>query len=177
MHSHAKAHDPSRSHLSRAGNNALPRPGLPSRPRPRPSPSRRRDASSGPALSPTSTAARRGQARSCFRQFRSLGRSFVDGAKPGDALKVTVLSFKPSGWGWTGNIPGFGLCWPTSSPTPRPAITGTTNPGIEARHVRPGRQGCRFGPFPRHDRRGAGPRPGLHSIVPPRNVRRQHGCS
>jgi acetamidase/formamidase len=37
------------------------------------------------------------------------GPVHVDGAEPGDILKVTVLSFDPSGWGWTGNIPGFGL--------------------------------------------------------------------
>ncbi|MDQ3458057.1 MAG: acetamidase/formamidase family protein [Deinococcota bacterium] len=33
----------------------------------------------------------------------------VDGAAPGDALKITIQSFAPSGWGWTANIPGFGL--------------------------------------------------------------------
>lgn len=33
----------------------------------------------------------------------------IDGAEPGDAVKVTLLSFAPSGWGWTANIPGFGL--------------------------------------------------------------------
>src|SRR3954454_8444013 len=33
----------------------------------------------------------------------------IDGAEPGDALKVTLIDFKPSGWGWTANIPGFGL--------------------------------------------------------------------
>lgn len=37
------------------------------------------------------------------------GPVFVDGAEPGDALKVTVENFAPSGWGWTANIPGFGL--------------------------------------------------------------------
>jgi acetamidase/formamidase len=37
------------------------------------------------------------------------GPVFVDGAKPGDALKVTIHEFKPSGFGWTANIPGFGL--------------------------------------------------------------------
>src|SRR3954465_15317935 len=37
------------------------------------------------------------------------GPVFVDGAEPGDALKVTILRFQPSGWGWTANIPGFGL--------------------------------------------------------------------
>lgn len=38
-----------------------------------------------------------------------VGPIYVDGAEPGDALKVTLLDFKPSGWGWTGIIPGFGL--------------------------------------------------------------------
>lgn len=38
-----------------------------------------------------------------------VGPIYVDGAEPGDALKVTVLDFAPSGWGWTGIIPGFGL--------------------------------------------------------------------
>ena len=33
----------------------------------------------------------------------------IDGAEPGDTLKVNLLSFDPSGWGWTAVIPGFGL--------------------------------------------------------------------
>jgi len=37
------------------------------------------------------------------------GPVFVDGAEPGDVLKVTIEHFKPSGFGWTANIPGFGL--------------------------------------------------------------------
>ncbi|WP_102960860.1 acetamidase/formamidase family protein [Mangrovicella endophytica] len=37
------------------------------------------------------------------------GPIFVEGAEPGDALKVTIEGFKPSGFGWTANIPGFGL--------------------------------------------------------------------
>ncbi len=37
------------------------------------------------------------------------GPIYIDGAEPGDAIKVTLLSFAPSGWGWTANIPGFGL--------------------------------------------------------------------
>ncbi|NNF98239.1 MAG: acetamidase/formamidase family protein [Desulfobacteraceae bacterium] len=37
------------------------------------------------------------------------GPVFVEGAEPGDALKVTILDFAPSGWGWTAIIPGFGL--------------------------------------------------------------------
>lgn len=38
-----------------------------------------------------------------------VGPVYVDGAEPGDALKVTLIEFVPSGWGWTGIIPGFGL--------------------------------------------------------------------
>ncbi|UVH51850.1 acetamidase/formamidase family protein [Pseudomonas sp. CBSPBW29] len=37
------------------------------------------------------------------------GPIFVEGAEPGDILKITLDSFKPSGFGWTANIPGFGL--------------------------------------------------------------------
>jgi acetamidase/formamidase len=37
------------------------------------------------------------------------GPIFVEGAEPGDALKVTIEAFKPSGFGWTASIPGFGL--------------------------------------------------------------------
>ncbi|MCC6708766.1 MAG: acetamidase/formamidase family protein [Gammaproteobacteria bacterium] len=38
-----------------------------------------------------------------------VGPVYIDGAAPGDVIKVTLLDFTPSGWGWTGNIPGFGL--------------------------------------------------------------------
>jgi acetamidase/formamidase len=37
------------------------------------------------------------------------GPVYVDGAAPGDALKVTLLGFDPSGWAWTAIAPGFGL--------------------------------------------------------------------
>lgn len=37
------------------------------------------------------------------------GPVFVDGAEPGDALKVTIREFSPSGFGWSAIIPGFGL--------------------------------------------------------------------
>lgn len=37
------------------------------------------------------------------------GPIFIDGAEPGDAIKITVEGFTPSGVGWTANIPGFGL--------------------------------------------------------------------
>ena len=37
------------------------------------------------------------------------GPILVDGAEPGDTVSVKLVSFKPSGFGWTANIPGFGL--------------------------------------------------------------------
>ena len=37
------------------------------------------------------------------------GPVYVEGAEPGDALKVTIEEFKPSGFGWSAIIPGFGL--------------------------------------------------------------------
>jgi len=38
-----------------------------------------------------------------------LGPVYIDGARPGDAVKITFGDFAPSGFGWTANIPGFGL--------------------------------------------------------------------
>jgi acetamidase/formamidase len=37
------------------------------------------------------------------------GPVFIDGAELGDAIKITFGEFAPSGFGWTANIPGFGL--------------------------------------------------------------------
>ena len=37
------------------------------------------------------------------------GPVYIEGAEPGDILKISIDSFVPSGFGWTGNIPGFGL--------------------------------------------------------------------
>ena len=37
------------------------------------------------------------------------GPVYVEGAEPGDALKITIREFAPSGWGWSANIPDFGL--------------------------------------------------------------------
>ena len=95
------------------------------------------------------------------------GPVFVDGAEPGDVLKVTLLSFAPSGWGWTANIPGFGLLadefkepalhlWRYDPKTLAPAMFG------------------RWGKVPLKPFTGtigvAPAEPGLHSIVPPRRV-------
>src|SRR3974390_887346 len=63
---------------------------------------------SGAQLSSTSTVA--DVASLDFSKINPVtGPVFIDGAEPGDILKVTLLSFVPSGWGWTANIPGFGL--------------------------------------------------------------------
>jgi acetamidase/formamidase len=45
-----------------------------------------------------------------FLQGQSVtGPVYIEGAEPGDALKITIDGFEPSGFGWTANIPGFGL--------------------------------------------------------------------
>ena len=33
----------------------------------------------------------------------------IDGARPGDVLEVRILDIQTQDWGWTANIPGFGL--------------------------------------------------------------------
>ncbi len=47
------------------------------------------------------------------------GPVFVEGAEPGDALKVTLVETASPGWGWTAIIPGFGLL---AEDFPRPAL-------------------------------------------------------
>ena len=39
----------------------------------------------------------------------AFGPIFIDGAEPGDAIEVTIMNLETAGWGWTANIPGFGL--------------------------------------------------------------------
>ena len=96
-----------------------------------------------------------------------VGPVYVEGAEAGDAIKVTILSFVPSGWGWTGNIPGFGLLadqfpdpalhlWSYGSDAPSRAMYG---PGGQV----PIRPFCgTIGLAPAE--------PGLHSVIPPRRV-------
>jgi len=104
MHSHSK-HTIHRDHGHYGWNNAFP-------PRLTIAPGETvhfetKDPSSG-QLTPASTTA--DIAKLDFSLINPVtGPVFIDGAQPGDALKVKVLSFAPSGWGWTGNIPGFGL--------------------------------------------------------------------
>ncbi len=95
------------------------------------------------------------------------GPVHIEGAEPGDILKVTVLSFGPSGWGWTANIPGFGLL---ADDFKEPALRLWR---YDARELTP----CAFGPWARVPLRpfagtmGLAPaEPGCHSVVPPRRV-------
>ena len=121
---------------------------------------------SGGQLSPASTVDDVG--RLDFGRINPVtGPVFIDGAEPGDVLKVTLLSFAPSGWGWTANIPGFGLLadafpdpalhvWQYDPTTLAPAFFGA------------------WGKVPLKPFTGtigvAPAAPGLHSIVPPRRV-------
>jgi acetamidase/formamidase len=95
------------------------------------------------------------------------GPVYIDGAEPGDAIKVTLLSFAPSGWGWTANIPGFGLL---AEQFKEPALHIWT---YEPQSLTP----AMYGPGGRVPLRpfcgtiGLAPaEPGQHSIVPPRRV-------
>lgn len=95
------------------------------------------------------------------------GPIYVEGAEPGDALKVTFRKFHPGGIGWTANIPGFGLLadqfkdpalhlWTYDSASMAPAAFGP---------------GGRVPLKPFAGTVGLAPaEPGVHSIVPPRRV-------
>ena len=91
----------------------------------------------------------------------------IDGAEPGDAVKVTFLDFEPCGWGWTALIPGFGLL---TDQFPEPALNiwkyEADKPGTSAfgSHAK-----VPLKPFA--GTIGLAPaEPGLHSVVPPRRV-------
>lgn len=94
------------------------------------------------------------------------GPVYIDGARPGDALKVTVLSLRPSGWGWTANIPGFGLL--TDQFPDARLHHWNYDPGLTPAMYGPGGR-VPLKPFT--GTIGVAPaEPGLHSIIPPRNV-------
>jgi acetamidase/formamidase len=95
------------------------------------------------------------------------GPVYIDGAQPGDILKVSLLSFAPSGWGWTANIPGFGLL---ADEFKEPALhiwrydANTLAPALFT-------HGAKVPLKPFTGTIGVAPaEPGLHSIVPPRRV-------
>lgn len=100
------------------------------------------------------------------------GPIYVEGAQPGDALRVTIDSFAPQrhngrGFGWTANIPGFGLLadqftdpalhvWTYDAGQMAPAMFGTH--GLVPLKPFAGTIG------------NAPAERGLHSVVPPRRV-------
>ena len=96
----------------------------------------------------------------------TLGPIAIDGAEPGDAIKVTLVDFIPCGWGWTANIPGFGLL---ADQFKEPAINIWK---YDANSLAP----AMFGPAkvplkPFAGTIGLAPaEPGHHSVVPPRRV-------
>jgi amidase len=100
------------------------------------------------------------------------GPIHVEGAQPGDAIKVTIDSFAPQlhggrGFGWTANIPGFGLL---ADQFPDPALHIWS---YDANRMAPAAWG-REGRVPLKPFAGtignAPAEPGLHSVVPPRRV-------
>ncbi len=95
------------------------------------------------------------------------GPVHVDGAEPGDALKVTIHELAPSGWGWTANIPGFGLL---AEQFKEPALHIWK---YDPSSLDPAAYGPR-GRVPLKPFAGtigvAPAEPGLHSVVPPRRV-------
>lgn len=100
------------------------------------------------------------------------GPIYIEGAMPGDALKVTIDAFTPNrfdgkGFGWTANIPGFGLLadqftepalhiWSYEPDSLTPALWGK-NARVPLKPFA-GTIGC------------APAEAGLHSVVPPRRV-------
>ena len=85
----------------------------------------------------------------------------ITGAVPGDAVSVRVLELDVDTWGWTGNIPGFGLLT-ADFPDPYLAVSTVDSAAVT----------LPFGPVlpavPMIGTLGVTlPSPGAHSLVPP----------
>src|SRR6185312_3803634 len=94
------------------------------------------------------------------------GPVVIDGAEPGDILKVTIEAFAPSGFGWTAIIPGFGLLAEEFS-TPALTLWSYDRSFAPAAFSHAGKVPLK--PFP--GTIGLAPaEPGLHSVVPPRRM-------
>ena len=95
------------------------------------------------------------------------GPVYIDGAEPGDSLLVEVLDISVRDWGWTANIPGFGLL-ADQFPEPALHLWAYDKASLAPAAYSPvGRVPLK--PFA--GTLGLAPgEPGLHSIVPPRRV-------
>jgi acetamidase/formamidase len=92
------------------------------------------------------------------------GPIFVEGAMPGDVLQVDLLEMVPGDFGWTAQIPGFGLL---ADEFPEPWLQLWTFEGGRAAF----RPGISVPLEPFCGVIGVAPgAPGLHSVVPPRRV-------
>jgi acetamidase/formamidase len=95
------------------------------------------------------------------------GPVFIDGAEPGDAVRITLDAFAPSGFGWTANIPGFGLL-ADQFPDPALHIWSYDRAAMSPAAYSPA------GRVPLKPFAGtiglALAEPGIHSVVPPRRV-------
>lgn len=94
------------------------------------------------------------------------GPVYVEGAAPGDVLKVTLQAFEPSGFGWTAIIPGFGLL-----------ADQFREPALALWRYDPQLSPAAFGDWARVPLKpfagtlGVAPAaPGRHSVIPPRRV-------
>jgi acetamidase/formamidase len=95
------------------------------------------------------------------------GPIFIDSAQPGDVLKITLESFAPSGFGWTANIPGFGLL---ADQFPDPALHIWSYDKV-AMDPAAFSSVARVPLKPFAGTLGLAPsEPGLHSVVPPRRM-------
>jgi len=96
-----------------------------------------------------------------------VGPVLVEGAEPGDALKVTFGAFSPSGFGWTANIPGFGLL---ADQFPDPALhIWSYAPDLKTPALFSSLARVPLKPFTGTIGLALA-EPGLHSVVPPRRT-------
>lgn len=91
----------------------------------------------------------------------------IDGAEPGDILKIGIEAFHPSGFGWTANIPGFGLL---ADQFPDAHLkVWTYDPGTLAPSAFNDLARVPLKPFA--GTIGVAPAaPGRHSVIPPRRI-------
>lgn len=95
------------------------------------------------------------------------GPVYIDGAEPGDAIRITLQGFEPSSkWGWTALIPGFGLL---ADEFPEPALRISQYESLEQSALFADVASVPLRPFA--GTIGLAPaEPGSHSVVPPRRV-------